>query len=328
MTTLETGCAAGVTHMLYPYADHEQYLSGTITYIEHATAEGGTVVVAAGPARRAQLAPRLAESDSVVFVDPGAARRNPGRFIPVWQEWIGQVARDRPVYGINESVWSGHTAAHVNELNYQEWLLNRAFASAPAWSLMCPFDTAGQDASIVTAITRCHPMLWDGAKGVASTGYVVGDYPFEALSEPAGPIRSLGYDLAALGTVREEIGRFAATCGLGADRVRDLKLAVAELTANSIRHGGGHGTASLWRTREAVVCEFSDEGVITDPLVGLIRPAPTQIGGRGLWFVNHLCDLVEVRSSPGKGTRVRVSMDLPETTGAHQAARHAVNGHR
>lgn len=128
--------------------------------------------------------------------------------------------------------------------------------------------------------------------------------------------------------MREETGRFAAASGLGADRVRDLKLAVAELAANSIRHGGGYGVASLWRTREAVMCEFSDDGVITDPLVGLIRPAPTQIGGRGLWFVNHLCDLVQVRSAPGEGTRVRVSMDLPDPTGPQQGDRHTMNGHR
>jgi anti-sigma regulatory factor (Ser/Thr protein kinase) len=124
-------------------------------------------------------------------------------------------------------------------------------------------------------------------------------------------VRRVPYDLAALGTVRETVVQFAAECGLGAERVRDLRLAVAELAANSIRHGGGHGVALLWRTPESVVCELRDEGVITDPLVGLVRPTSTQIGGRGLWFVNNLCDLVEVRSSPGKGTRVRVSMDLP-----------------
>ena len=325
MTTLETGAASGVTHMLYPYADHDQYLSGTLAYIEHACSDGGTVVVAAEPDRREQLAPHLADAGSVVFVDAGALRRNPGRFIPAWQEWIAKVARNRPVHGINESVWSGRTSAHVNELRYQEWLLNRAFASAPAWSLMCPFDTAGQEASVVTAITRCHPLLWDGAKGVPSSGYVVGDYPFEALAEPTGPVRRVPYDLAALGTVREAAAGFAADCGLGEDRVRDLKLAVTELAANSIRHGGGRGVASLWRTQVSVVCELKDEGVITDPLVGLVRPTSTQIGGRGLWFVNNVCDLVEVRSSPDEGTRVRVSMDLPVVSGPQQSAQPVAN---
>jgi anti-sigma regulatory factor (Ser/Thr protein kinase) len=327
MTTTETGPAPGVTHMLYPYADHDQYLSGTLAYIERARANGGTVVVAAEPARREQLLPRVPDVDSVVFVDPGAVSRNPGRFISAWQEWIGQVAKDRPVHGINESVWSGRSAAHVSELRYQEWLLNRAFAKAPAWSLMCPFDTAGQDAAVVSSIARCHPLLWDGAKPVASTGYVVGDYPFEALAEPTGPVRRMAFDLAALGAVRETAGRFAADCGLGADRVRDLKLAVTEVAANSIRHGGGRGTALLWRTDASVVCELSDTGVITDPLVGLVRPTAAQTGGRGLWFVNNLCDLVEIRSTPGEGTRVRMSMELPAVNGSRQSPRLAADTH-
>lgn len=316
MSAAETGSVSGVTHMLYPYADAEQYIAGTLAYIKQARDEGGMVVVAADADRREQLGAHV-RGDSVVFVDPASARRNPGRFIPAWQEWSEQVASGRRVYGINESVWSGRTTDHINELRYQEWLLNRAFATAPAWSLMCPFDTAGQDAAVVAAIARCHPLLWDGVKGVASTGYVVGDYPFEALAEPAGDVRRLPYDLASLGTVRDAAAQFASACGLDADRVRDLKLTVTELATNSIRHGGGRGTALLWRTTTSVVCELTDSGVITDPLVGLVRPTPTQLGGRGLWFVNNLCDLVEVRSSSKEGTRVRVSMNLPDGAATH-----------
>jgi len=325
VTLAATGPTSGVTHMLYPYADHEQYLSGTLAYIEHAHASGAAVIVAAEPDRREQLTPHLADADSVVFVDAGAARRNPGRLIPAWQEWIAQTARGRPVRGINESARSARTNAHVTELRYHEWLLNRAFANAAAWSLMCPFDTAGQNTSAVAAITRCHPLLWDGAKKVASTGYLVGHYPFEALAEPTGPVRRVPYDLAALGTVRDTAARFASDCGLGIDRVRDLRLAVAELAANSIRHGGGRGVASLWRTQESMVCELRDEGVISDPLVGLVRPTSTQIGGRGLWFVNNVCDLVEIRSSPGEGTRIRVSIDLPATYGPQPSAPSVAN---
>jgi anti-sigma regulatory factor (Ser/Thr protein kinase) len=320
MTATETGPAPGVTHMLYPYTDHGQYLSGTLAYIEHARASGGTVVVAAKPSRREELLPHVPEGDSVVFVDPGAVSRNPGRFIPAWQEWIGQVAKDRPVHGINESVWSGRTPAHVNELRYQEWLLNRAFARASAWSLMCPFDTAEQDAAIVSAIARCHPLLWDGTKGVPSAGYIVGDYTFEALAEPSGAVQRVTYGLNTLIGVREAAARFASDCGLGGDRVRALKLAVSEVAANSVRHGGGRGTALLWRTDQSVVCELSDAGVIADPLVGLLRPTPGQIGGRGLWFVNNLCDLVEIRSAPGEGTRVRLTMDLVAHTGLSRSS--------
>jgi anti-sigma regulatory factor (Ser/Thr protein kinase) len=39
-------------------------------------------------------------------------------------------------------------------------------------------------------------------------------------------------------------------------------------------------------------------------------PDGEQEGGRGLWLINQLCDLVQLRSSP-EGTSVRMSMRLP-----------------
>jgi hypothetical protein len=52
-----------------------------------------------------------------------------------------------------------------------------------------------------------------------------------------------------------------------------------------------------------------DRGRIDDPLVGRIRPGPEQHRGRGLWLVNQLCDLVQLRTS-GNGTIVRMHMWL------------------
>src|SRR5947199_3225636 len=48
-----------------------------------------------------------------------------------------------------------------------------------------------------------------------------------------------------------------------------------------------------------LICEVSDSGSWLDrPLLGRLRPAPNQIYGRGLSLVNHLCDLVQIRSRP------------------------------
>ena len=51
--------------------------------------------------------------------------------------------------------------------------------------------------------------------------------------------------------------------------------------------------------------EVRDAGHIREPLVGRRRPTPEQQSGRGLWLVNRLCDLVQIRSSH-EGTVVRV----------------------
>jgi hypothetical protein len=47
-----------------------------------------------------------------------------------------------------------------------------------------------------------------------------------------------------------------------------------------------------------------DGGQITDAFVGRHQPPVEQPDGRGLWLVNQLCDLVQLRSSQS-GTVVR-----------------------
>ena len=44
-------------------------------------------------------------------------------------------------------------------------------------------------------------------------------------------------------------------------------------------------------------------------MVGRVRPEVTQLGGRGLWLANQLCDLMQIRSGSG-GTRVRLQMAI------------------
>src|SRR5207247_1710686 len=65
--------------------------------------------------------------------------------------------------------------------------------------------------------------------------------------------------------------------------------------------------AVIGTERGALGCEVSDAGHIEEPLVGRVHPATDRTSGRGLWLVNHLCDLVQIRSSP-QGTVVRVYM--------------------
>ena len=84
--------------------------------------------------------------------------------------------------------------------------------------------------------------------------------------------------------------------------------AVNEVVTNSLCHGEGRARVNFWTEPAAVVCEVRDRGWIRDPLAGRIAPAPDRVSGRGLWLVNQLCDLVQLRSSPA-GTTVRMYID-------------------
>lgn len=115
-----------------------------------------------------------------------------------------------------------------------------------------------------------------------------------------------GEDLAR---VRRLTEAEAEAAGLSARRATDLVTAVNEVAANSIRHGGGEGELRSWRDAGRLLVQIGDRGQITDPLAGRIRPAVEQLGGRGLWLANQLCDLVQIRSG-SDGTVVRLCMAL------------------
>ena len=109
-----------------------------------------------------------------------------------------------------------------------------------------------------------------------------------------------------LGAVRRTVVQFARFCGLSCDRVEDLGLAASELATNSIEHGGGSGIVAMWTEPGAAVVQVSDAGRLTDPLTGRRRPSLEQSGGRGVYLVHQLCDLVQIRSGP-EGTTVRIT---------------------
>ncbi|HEV2345848.1 MAG TPA: sensor histidine kinase [Actinocrinis sp.] len=312
----------GFRHILYPYAGIRQYVVGVLSYLDQARAGGATVIVAVHEERHRLLREQLPDDGTVAFVDLAALGGNPGRLIPAWQDWIGRRGRDGAVHGVSESAWSGRTAAQLSELRYHEWLLNRAFAQAPAWSLLCPYDTNGQPPGAERTLARYHPLLWNGEASVAGQHYADEPYAFEPFEERHDLYDEMPYALGTLPTLRAYVYGWATVHGMSTQRVRDLVLAASEIASNSVRHGGGRGTLRAWVQDGSLVCEFHDTGVITDPLVGRIRPTASQLGGCGLWFTHQLCDLVEIRSDNHSGTRVRLHMDLRVDAKSRSAGEH------
>lgn len=127
------------------------------------------------------------------------------------------------------------------------------------------------------------------------------------LPQPPANAQSIPIMPASLPSLRATVARRAARAGLAPEHGDDLVLAVNELATNSIRHGGGCGTLTIWETNAALVCEVTDAGQLRDPLAGRSLPQPGQPGHYGLWLVHQVCDVVEQRTLP-RGNLVRVLM--------------------
>jgi anti-sigma regulatory factor (Ser/Thr protein kinase) len=102
-----------------------------------------------------------------------------------------------------------------------------------------------------------------------------------------------------LGRLRHEVASSAATAQLSSSRREDFVLALDEAASNALQFGEAPRTVRLWRSDAHVVGEVAAQGRIEDPLAGRRRPDPSAVRGRGLWIINQLCDLVQLRNAGG-----------------------------
>ncbi|MFJ5811134.1 anti-sigma factor RsbA family regulatory protein [Streptomyces sp. NPDC093093] len=305
----------GFRHELYPYRGEAQFLTGTLGFIREALEAEEAVVVAVPSDRASLLRDELADEQAVTFVDTTTAGANPGRLVAAWTAWMSERGEgDRPVRGIGETAWrQARNAAHLSEMRYHEWLLNRAFAQSPAWSMLCPYDTTHGDQNALQSLSRCHPLIRQDHEHVRNEQYLTAEeYPFEALTGPCDPYQELSYTHGDLAAIRSKVSQCASDAGVPDDQLPKLAVAVTEIATNSIRHGGGRGTLRTWVQDSTFLSEFRDAGYISDVMAGRTRPDVHQVGGRGLWLAHQLCDLVEIRSTPDQGTTIRLHMDVPK----------------
>lgn len=301
------------SHEALLYSGEQGFVEATLPFIREGLAAREPTLVAVEAAKIDRLRHELdGEGELVMFADMAELGANPARIIPAWQAFVAAHTVDgRPARGIGEPIWPGRSAAELVECQLHESLLNLAFAAAPAWRLLCPYDVDALDESVVEEARRSHPVVLEDGVRHASASYRGLDAiaaPFdEPLPGAPASADELTFAADSLGAVRQLVYRTAAEAGLGTARAHDLVLAVSEVAANSVRHGGGAGLLRIWEEPEAIVCDVRDAGHIRDPLVGRERPALDQQNRRGLWIANQLCELVQVRSFD-TGTVVRLHM--------------------
>lgn len=290
-------------HEALIYNDPQEFLEGTVPFLRAGLGASEPALVAVSKRQTALLEEALgAEATEVRFADMETLGRNPGRIIPFWRQFVDEFA-GRPVRGIGEPVWPGREHHEIDECQRHESLLNVAFGSSSAWSLLCPYDGSRLAEEVLGGVAASHQKVAGRAPSEGTPGHgdcFSGEFP----GRPP-VLDSLTFARDGLAQVRRRIESAAALFTLPADRAADLVFAASELAANSVVHGGGNGTLRIWRDGDRLVVEVEDRGLIEEQLVGRVRPLPFQLGGRGLWLANQLCDLVQIRSG-AQGTTVRL----------------------
>ncbi|MEU2561557.1 sensor histidine kinase [Streptomyces longispororuber] len=306
MTTQVTTDEAFVHPALF-YRTEQEYTRQTVSFLRKGLANGEPLAVAVpGPNLELIKDGLGADADGITFLDMTEAGRNPGRIIPRVLRGFADAHPEGRVRIIGEPIWAGRSAVEYPACAQHEALINAAFEGRPV-TILCPYDETRLDPEVIADARITHPTLISGdgreeTSDVYDWQAVVARYNEPLVAAPDAVVFSYGRE--DLPAARQFAVAEAGRLGLAGERVMDVELAVAELTTNSVIHGGGRGTLAVWAEREQLVFEVRDAGRLTDPLAGRRPPERGQLGGRGLMLVHYVSDLVRLHTGD-EGTTVR-----------------------
>ena len=258
-----------------------------------------------------------AEADELRFVEHRRGRPQPGAaHCPPGASSSTRSRRGRGFRGLGEPVWPGRDPAEIDECHRHEALLNQVFGdgaggsrcSAPTTVAPCPTMCCRRR----FAPTRTSPAAAaPGCPARPGTTTTSGPTRWPASSAPSRRRSRVSLrhrrPTRAARLRRPRRGR-RRTLRRARRRPDPRRQRGRPPTASSTAAAGAAPTPGA--SEGALLFEGRDSGRIAEPLVGRVRPTPTQPKGRGLWMTNQLCDLVQIRSSAaGTAVRLRVALD-------------------
>ncbi|WP_160150414.1 sensor histidine kinase [Nonomuraea solani] len=298
-------------HVAVPYDSDEAFLSLVVPRVRSALDEGRHVLVITCAPKLALLADALgADAGHIDSRTSAAWYGHPYRTLAAYHDYT----RGRRTLVIGEPSWTGRSEREIRELIRYESVVNAAL-HATAAIMLCLYDLRKVPPHVLEFGPVNHPVLLGLDGEATSAGFVEphelvlnGDRsPLPAPGRDAKTVRFTGRELKRL---RQSVGDYARAAGMDRNLITSLVISVSEIAANSIEHGAGYGTITMWVHGGELVCEIADPGgALDDPLPGYIPPEPESPRGYGLWISRQLCDLVELRAEGGV-LRVRLHLSM------------------
>ncbi|MEV6951039.1 anti-sigma factor RsbA family regulatory protein [Streptomyces sp. NPDC051183] len=305
-------------HPAFFYRGEREYVAAVVPFIRDGTEAGEPVAVAVPPGNLELIRAEIGDPDpdpdpgapGVRFLDMTQAGRNPGRIIPRVLRAFADARGSGHVRIVGEPVWPGRTPLEYPACVQHEALINAAFRGRDV-TILCPYDADRLPAEALADARVTHPTVMEDSRERVSGAFS----PTRALARGNEPLPhpegapAFDFDEGLLHEARLFADRTAARLGAADEGRAAVSLTVAELTTNSVVHGGGRGTVRLWIEEGQLVCDVRDIGLLRDPLAGRV-PAPVERpGGRGLLLVNEFATLVRIHTGAA-GTTVRAYFDL------------------
>lgn len=307
-----TSSDGGFLHAALMFGSDDEFLAGALPFLRSGVEREEPVLVVLDEPRTDALREALGPASAAVgFADPADWFRSPGVVLNSYHHYFRQHHDAAGVRALASPAWADLAGAPgaLGEWQRFEALLNLAFPDSLA-QVVCPYDVTGLPEGVVEGALATHWALLQGDAVIENERY--GD-PLDysrrlderALVEPTATVAEIAFSGRADGA-RRFVRERCRQAGLSPRATEDFVLAVHEVVANAIRHGGDDGRLRAWEESGRLVCEVRDTGPgVADPLQGYLPPVGYGEGGWGLWLARQIAALVEVRSGPA-GSVIRL----------------------
>jgi anti-sigma regulatory factor (Ser/Thr protein kinase) len=308
-----SGSEAALVHDAFLYRAVDEYVGAIMTFLR-GNGAGRPPALVAVPGRQLALLRALLDDglQPVTFADMDELGQNPARLTAAMRRFVER--QDAiPLRLVTEAVRPGQPPAAYGEIVLHEAVLGQALFGSMA-SVLCPVDASACAPEVLEDVAQTHSYVVAAGERTTSLSYdsslaaALFDRRLPGVPPASG---RHAYHREGLADLRRFVEAGATQVGLPSEQVQDLVLAANEVATNSLVHAAGSGVMHLWADAETaeIVCDLCDDGCISELLSGRIAPALLARHGWGLWMVNQVCDLVEMRSGQW-GTNIRLHMGL------------------
>jgi anti-sigma regulatory factor (Ser/Thr protein kinase) len=295
-------------HNALVYDTDDEYVSRAVPFLRDGLEAGqGAVVAHTRPGLAIMREALGADAAAVTFVDTSSSYTRPARTLAAYHAvYADQLTRHPSVRAVADvqfgpdprewDLWTGYEA-----------VFNRSFAHLPAW-VLCTYAGVRLPDPVREGVERTHPEMVDTGGWRTSERFEHPDRVLRDLTGAARPVPGLrpipfSGDVEAF---REHLAQEMTAERVPAAKVVDMLLAVTEVLANAVRHGGGVARVRVGRADGRFVCEVVDRGSgFDDPAAGYL--APREGVGAGLWVARQLTWQIDfLHAAEGFTARVRL----------------------
>ncbi len=298
---------ATYSHSALFHDTDDELVAGLVSFVEQGIEADERVVVVVSSSVGEMIRERVGPGAEFDLLNSADVYTQPVRTLGAYVETVrAGTGKGRSMRVAGQPIWTGLSPLEIAEWTCVEAACNLVFASSPL-QMLCPYDTARLDPSVIAAARRTHPEIRHGSRVTTSPefSHFAHQRAVRASELPARPATSEQismFSAADLAPVQSFVEAFARSQGTADGRITDLALTVGELVDHVIDFRAGPARLYIWATAEQLVYEIESSGLLSSPFAGYLPPSASDPIETGLWLTGAKCDLLAVRERLGNTT--------------------------